>query len=104
MKNQQPASPICPAGSEFIRTHTPMKPIKLSVKISSQKQSFKFIAAAVLGMTCLAPCVFGASQTWTNAPVNQVWTNELNWVGGAAPGATNSAATTDTATFNEPIS
>src|SRR5213592_806082 len=44
-----------------------------------------------------------ASQTWTNAPVDNAWTNTNNWVGLAVPGAVNSTGNGDTATYNAPI-
>lgn len=48
-----------------------------------------------------------ASQTWSNAPVDNTWTNVNNWVGKAVPGDVNinSANTVngDTATFNAPL-
>src|SRR6185437_6177170 len=33
-----------------------------------------------------------ASQAWTNAPVDNQWTNVNNWVGKGVPGVTNPAA------------
>jgi len=47
-----------------------------------------------------------ASQTWTNAPVDNTWTNVNNWVGLTNPGAINMTGNTtinDNATFNSPI-
>jgi autotransporter-associated beta strand protein len=47
-----------------------------------------------------------ASQTWTNAPVDQTWLNTNNWVGQHFPGAINNvspAVNSDVATFNTPI-
>jgi autotransporter-associated beta strand protein len=46
---------------------------------------------------------FCASQTWSNAPTDNNWTNINNWNGLAAPGAVNSTGNGDTATFNAPI-
>jgi fibronectin-binding autotransporter adhesin len=44
-----------------------------------------------------------ASQTWTNAPADNTWTNILNWVRQAVPGALNSVTVTDVVTFVEPL-
>jgi autotransporter-associated beta strand protein len=65
----------------------------------------KLAVAAVLAVAAL-PSAFAASQTWTNAPVSTSWTNVLNWVAKAVPGAVNgtgNGANADTATFNSPI-
>jgi autotransporter-associated beta strand protein len=60
-----------------------------------------------LGVALLAaPMAFGASQTWTNAPVDNTWTNVGNWVGKSLPGLTNVTGNTvnaDIVTFNAPI-
>src|SRR5712672_2341380 len=62
--------------------------------------------------TCAVSCLitfaatwqaFCASQTWSNAPTDNNWTNINNWNGLAAPGAVNSTGNGDTATFNAPI-
>jgi fibronectin-binding autotransporter adhesin len=47
--------------------------------------------------------VQAASQVWTNAPVDNSWTNVANWAGGAFPGASNTTTTADSATFNTAI-
>lgn len=47
--------------------------------------------------------VHAASQVWTNAPVDNSWTNTANWAGGAFPGAINTTTTGDSATFNTAI-
>jgi autotransporter-associated beta strand protein len=50
--------------------------------------------------------VFGASQTWSNAPVDASWINTNNWVNRAIPGALNLTGNTvnnDVATFNSPL-
>ncbi len=47
-----------------------------------------------------------ASQTWTNAPVDNTWTNVNNWVGLGAPGVINPAASglsANVATFTNAI-
>src|SRR5512140_1952339 len=51
----------------------------------------------------MAPALYAASQTWTNAPADPYWSNTVNWVAGAIPGAVNSSGNGDTATFNAPI-
>lgn len=47
-----------------------------------------------------------AIQFWTNAPAAQIWTNNLNWDGGAWPGTVSNTVNTvngDYAVFNQPI-
>src|ERR1051326_8861671 len=61
----------------------------------------------VTGLLCAATPwrAFGASQTWTNAPVDATWVNTNNWVASASPGAVNLTGNTvnnDIATFNTP--
>src|ERR1039457_3151077 len=53
---------------------------------------------AVIGLTATQKAQ-AASQTWTNAPAVNTWTNVLNWNSKAVPGALNSSTTTDVATF-----
>ncbi|HEV2437759.1 MAG TPA: autotransporter-associated beta strand repeat-containing protein [Verrucomicrobiae bacterium] len=50
--------------------------------------------------------VRAASDTWTNAPVDNTWANTNNWVGRVVPGALNqtgNSVNNDVATFNTPI-
>lgn len=67
------------------------------------------LLGAILALVGGAITARAASQTWTNAPVNQYWTNILNWNGGAFPGSINGTPNTgnnidnDVATFNTPI-
>jgi fibronectin-binding autotransporter adhesin len=73
--------------------------------VHSLKRANKFLAAVMLA-GAITPSAFAASQTWTNAPVNQNWNNTNNWVGRAVPGALNLTGNTvnnDVATFNTPI-
>jgi len=64
-------------------------------------------ALLCLALLCLASSAFAASQIWTNAPVDQTWTNINNWVAKAVPGNINQTANNtgsgDIATFNAPI-
>jgi len=46
---------------------------------------------------------FGASQSWSNAPVSPNWVTAANWVSNAVPAPVNSTTTADIATFNSPI-
>ena len=79
------------------------------MKDQSASKNFRAATARAVGLlACVlaTPTVFAASQAWTNAPVSQSWTNALNWVGQAAPGAFNLTGNTvsaDIATFNSPI-
>ena len=53
-----------------------------------------------------AASVQAASDTWTNAPVDNTWVNTNNWVGHVVPGALNqtgNSVNNDVATFNSPI-
>ena len=82
-----------------------IQPIRTLRLLKSAKQSFKYLAAGAL-FCSLLPSSFAASQTWTNAPVDQNWANTNNWVGLAVPGALNqtgNSVNNDTATFNTPI-
>ena len=47
--------------------------------------------------------VQAASQTWTNAPTDNAWTNILNWNLKAVPGALNSSTIADIATFTNAL-
>jgi fibronectin-binding autotransporter adhesin len=62
---------------------------------------------AALAMTAAsAPSLFGASQTWTNAPADSTFPNTNNWVARAVPGALNLTGNTvnnDIVTFNSPL-
>jgi autotransporter-associated beta strand protein len=60
---------------------------------------YLLLAAGLLGVVSAQ----AASQTWTNAPVDNTWINVLNWNAQAVPGAVNSTTTSDTATFNSAI-
>ncbi len=74
------------------------------MKTSLKSWSVFSIASAALLMGGLS--VRAASQTYTNTPVDQTWTNIANWDGGAFPGAINNvspAVNGDVATFNTPI-
>ncbi|HTR43227.1 MAG TPA: autotransporter-associated beta strand repeat-containing protein [Pseudomonadales bacterium] len=67
---------------------------------------FSIVSAALLlgGIS-----VHAASQVWTNAPVDNTWSNNNNWVSLAVPGSVNATANTgnnvnnDAATYNSPI-
>jgi autotransporter-associated beta strand protein len=63
----------------------------------------KLFCLSILAALTTATSSFAASQTWTNAPVDNSWTNGANWVGKAVPGASNTTTSTDVATFNTPI-
>jgi autotransporter-associated beta strand protein len=73
------------------------------------KSSLKFLSLfSIVSATLLlaGPSARAASQTWTNAPVSQIWTNTANWAGGAYPGVvdlSNNTTVADIATFNTPI-
>ena len=68
------------------------------------KPNFLRLLAAIVLVTMLAvPTIFAASQTWTNAPTDNTWTNVLNWNGRAVPGAINSATSTDVASFTNAL-
>ena len=56
----------------------------------------------IIGLTATLK-VQAASQTWTNAPVDNTWANTNNWVGKAVPGALNSSTTADVATFTNAL-
>ena len=104
MNPQHPTAPICPTGAEFPNTNPRMKSNNKVPTMCLPKTASKFMMAAFLAAASLAPSAFAASQTWTNAPVDNTWTNINNWVGRAVPGALNSAgANADTATFNTAI-
>lgn len=50
--------------------------------------------------------IYAASQAWTNAPVDNTWTNINNWVGRGAPGNINPAPnglSADVATFTNAL-
>lgn len=74
-----------------------------------QKQpsrQFRLLTAISLISISLMPTVFAASQTWTNAPADNTWTNILNWNGQAVPGADNmfgNSTVADIASFTNPI-
>src|ERR1017187_8988152 len=57
---------------------------------------------AVIGLTATQKAQ-AASQTWTNAPADNQWTNVLNWNSKAVPGALNSSTTADVATFTNAL-
>src|ERR1039457_76535 len=67
--------------------------------------AFRMLLCALLAVIGLSATlkVHAASQTWTNAPADNQWTNVLNWNSKAAPGALNSANTTDVATFTNAL-
>ena len=77
--------------------------MKTTLKLCSV---YSIVSAALLlgGLSAWA-----SSQTYTNTPVDQTWTNAQNWDGGAYPGSINGTANTgnntvsDIATFNTPI-
>ena len=79
------------------------------MKNQSASKNFRARTARAVGiLACVlaTPTVFAASQTWTNAPVSQSWTNVLNWAGQAVPGGINMTGNTvngDIATFNSPV-
>src|SRR5579859_4464161 len=78
--------------------------------MNTKPQRFKKIAASVGLIIGSAMATFNcqaASQTWTNAPVDNTWTNIGNWVNRAVPGvyenAGNAVQNADVATFNTAI-
>ncbi|HEY3760451.1 MAG TPA: autotransporter-associated beta strand repeat-containing protein [Verrucomicrobiae bacterium] len=69
-------------------------------------RAFVFIAFVFAAIFAGGISAQAANQTWTNAPVDNTWTNVNNWVGLAMPGAINMTGNTtgiDQATFNSPI-
>jgi fibronectin-binding autotransporter adhesin len=68
---------------------------------------FLLCALALLGAVIAPQQLHAASQTWTNAPVDNLWINTNNWVGRAAPGdinnTTGNSVNADIATFNAPL-
>ena len=67
--------------------------------------TLRMLLCALLTITDLTAAlkVQAASQAWTNAPVDNIWTNVNNWVGKAVPGALNSSATADVVTFTNAL-
>jgi autotransporter-associated beta strand protein len=68
--------------------------------------SLKLFTTLILATLLSVPTLFAASQTWTNAPTDNSWTNVLNWNGKAVPGAVNVTGNTvngDIAIFTNPI-
>jgi autotransporter-associated beta strand protein len=62
------------------------------------------LAACAVSLAALRS--FGASQTWTNAPVDATWPNTNNWVARGIPGALNltgNSVNNDIVTINTPI-
>ena len=64
-------------------------------------------ALLIVGALTIAQQVWAASQTWTNAPVDNTWPNTNNWVAHAVPGDINNTTANnvnnDIATFNSPL-
>src|SRR5687768_3668992 len=63
------------------------------------------VMAAIASAT-IATTVMAASQTWTGAGGDGLWSNGANWSGGAMPGVLNPApagVSPDVATFNGPV-
>jgi fibronectin-binding autotransporter adhesin len=82
------------------KSNKPMKRIELS-------KSIRTLVAALVAASLSAPSAFAASQTWSNAPTDATWSNAVNWVAGAVPGALNQTGNqsvgADIATFNSPL-
>ena len=57
------------------------------MKIKSTIETLRNLTIA--SIVLLAPSLFAANGTWTNAPTDQTWTNVLNWNGGTVPGTIN---------------
>lgn len=71
--------------------------------IQPMKQKLaRLLVAGTVALTTAAN-VFAASQTWTNAPADNTWTNILNWNSRAVPGALNSSTIADIATFTNAL-
>ena len=78
--------------------------MKTKSKYQVPMRSFLPLTAliTIIGLTA-ALKVQAASQTWTNAPTDANWITAANWNGNAVPGALNSSATTDIATFTNAL-
>ena len=78
--------------------------MKTKSKYQVPMRSFLSLTAliTIIGLTATLK-VQAASQTWTNAPVDNTWANTNNWVGKAVPGALNSSTTADIATFTNAL-
>ena len=71
-----------------------------------QRPALPLAALLAAGSLAAALDTHASSQTWTNAPVSQSWTNVLNWQAKAVPGSINITGNTvngDIATLNQPI-
>jgi hypothetical protein len=77
-------------------------PLPHNLPGKNSTRTLLFALATIIGLFA-ALNVQAASQTWTNAPVDNTWTNINNWVARAFPGAVNSTTTADIATFNAPL-
>src|ERR1051325_10646768 len=74
-----------------------------SFKCRTANRYYLFFAACVVSFAAWRS--FGASQIWTNTPVDATWVNTNNWVARAIPGAVNltgNSVNNDIATFNSP--
>src|ERR1035437_130229 len=96
------SNPILPFRFFQIPTHTHI--MKTKSKYQVPMRSFLPLTAliTIIGLTATLK-VQAASQTWTNAPVDNTWANTNNWVGKAVPGALNSSTTADIATFTNAL-
>ena len=82
-----------------MKTHNPPQQ---NLPGKNSARTLLFALASIIGLFATLN-VQAASQTWTNAPVDQNWTNINNWVGRAFPGAGNNANSADMVTFNAPL-
>lgn len=67
----------------------------------------KICSTAAVALAATATSLLAANGTWTNAPVDNTWTNIYNWVGQVPPGQVNNTVNNgidnSVATFNSPI-
>jgi fibronectin-binding autotransporter adhesin len=78
----------------------PIPPITRQIppaRSESRNKIKHLLGLAAVGL--LAASAIAADATWTNVAANSTWVTDANWDPNAAPGATNSTTSTDTATF-----